>query len=485
MGLRSLSLYALYQVGLKSGHYQRMTQDKGQELALDPRSFVLHPLFDLRPREKLLAILGHDGKASLLQEAGEILNGKFRMFGGGPVELKLKGDWPLAHWTEYETGRIKLDGDLKFIWEPARFGWAFTLGRAYQTTREPKYAEAFWTYFEAFNQANPANLGPHWMNCQELAIRLLALVWAAQVFGTAPSSSPARGERLAHSIAEHAQRIPPTLVYARSQNNNHLVTEAAALFTANHSPPDHPQSPRWRTLGWTWLNRALREQIGSYGEYIQHSANYHRLMLQAVLWVDAIIRTAGRSHGYQLLWPAQTLEALTRASHWLFSMIDSASGRTPNLGANDGALILPLSATPFNDFRPTAQTAARAFLRNGLPAGAPDRKLETERGRQGPGHGSRDRRDDVTSAWNRLDQPLVLQQGEPFPNRRLAHAKSLRELFLVQHRAGLELPRQDRVAQEADSLAPERITSVALEPLDRIPHCLPSVDRSCPHGWPE
>jgi len=116
-------------------------------------------------------------------------------------------------------------------------------------------------------------------------------------------------------------------------------------------------------------------------------------MLQAVLWVDAIIRTAGRSHGYQLLWPAQTLEALTRASHWLFSMIDSASGRTPNLGANDGALILPLSATPFNDFRPTAHTAARAFLRNGLPAGAPDRKLETERGWQGPGHGSRGPRD--------------------------------------------------------------------------------------------
>jgi hypothetical protein len=133
-------------------------------------------------------------------------------------------------------------------------------------------------------------------------------------------------------------------------------------------------------------------------------------MLQAVLWVDAIIRTAGRSHGYQLLWPAQTLEALTRASHWLFSMIDSASGRTPNLGANDGALILPLSATPFNDFRPTAQTAARAFLRNGLPAGAPDRKLETERGWQRPGHGSRGRRD--SRARNRKTHPGTEQQGE-------------------------------------------------------------------------
>ena len=43
-------------------------------------------------------------------------------------------------------------------------------------------------------------------------------------------------------------------------------------------------------------------------------------------------------------------------------MIDPASGQTPNLGANDGALIFPLSSNPINDFRPTVQAAARAFL---------------------------------------------------------------------------------------------------------------------------
>jgi len=50
-------------------------------------------------------------------------------------------------------------------------------------------------------------------------------------------------------------------------------------------------------------------------------------------------------------------------------MIDPASGGVPNLGANDGALILPLSSTPYGDFRPTVQAAARAFLRTGLPIG--------------------------------------------------------------------------------------------------------------------
>ena len=89
-------------------------------------------------------------------------------------------------------------------------------------------------------------------------------------------------------------------------------------------------------------------------------------MMQTALWVDMILRERRQR------WSPLTLEALIRASHWMFSMIDPASGRTPNLGANDGALIFPLSSTPFNDFRPTVQAAARAFLRTSLPAGAWD-----------------------------------------------------------------------------------------------------------------
>ena len=65
--------------------------------------------------------------------------------------------------------------------------FAFTLGRAYHLTQDNQYAEAFWKYFESFTQNNPANLGPHWMNGQEVAIRIMALVWAAHVFEAAPA----------------------------------------------------------------------------------------------------------------------------------------------------------------------------------------------------------------------------------------------------------------------------------------------------------
>ena len=103
----------------------------------------------------------------------------------GPVPLQLTFNEPLHHWTEYETGKAPFPfslfpiPDIKFIWEPARFGWAFTLGRAYHITQDEKYAEAFWKYFETFTDGNPPYLGPHWMNGQEVAIRLMALMGRA------------------------------------------------------------------------------------------------------------------------------------------------------------------------------------------------------------------------------------------------------------------------------------------------------------------
>ena len=92
----------------------------------------------------------------------------------------------------------------------------------------------------------------------------------------------------ARAVADHAARIPPTLVYARAQNNNHLLSEAAGLYTAGLALPDHPQAAHWRELGWKWLNHAFQRQIAADGTYTQHSTNYHRLMLQAALWVHAL-----------------------------------------------------------------------------------------------------------------------------------------------------------------------------------------------------
>ncbi|MGB7876915.1 MAG: heparinase II/III family protein, partial [Anaerolineales bacterium] len=299
LGFTRVASYGIYKLGLKTGQYQLLTETYRLQTEINGVPLAIRDLFTLPDRKQLKQILGEDGQRALITQADEIVEGKFRMFGGEPDEIRLTFNQSLVHWTKYETNSQLLSNlyspvsDIKFIWEPARFGWAYTLGRAYHLTQNEIYAETFWRFFETFTDANPPNLGPHWMNGQEVAIRLMAFVWAGQVFETPPisggetaaASSVERRTRLAGSVAAHAARIPPTLLYARAQNNNHLVTEAAALYTAGLALPDYPSASRWRALGWRWLNWAFRRQISDYGEYIQHSTNYHRVMLDTALWV--------------------------------------------------------------------------------------------------------------------------------------------------------------------------------------------------------
>jgi len=323
----------------------------------------LHPILPLPNRDELLAVLGENGKAALLVEADALVAGKARLFGGVPVELQLTFNQPLLPWTAYESSPSLLTpltfsfSDIKFLWEPARFSWAFTLGRAYHLSGEEKYASTFWRYAEMFIKANPPYFGPNWMSGQEVALRLMAFVWAAQVFTASPASTQERKARLAQSVAQHALRIRLTIIYARSQNNNHLLTEAAGLLTAGLALPEHPQAVGWCKLGRKWLDYGFRHQIDGYGEYSQHSTNYHRLMLQVALWTRAI------SH------PPSTIRNLQAATHWLLALIDTQNGQTPNLGANDGANIFPFTVCPIADYRPVAHTAGRAFLHYDFPHG--------------------------------------------------------------------------------------------------------------------
>jgi hypothetical protein len=361
LGLRPVGLYAIYRLGLHTGHYRRACDARDaarQANDLDLQSIC--PLWQIPAKDNLMAVLGKAGQAQLLSAADEIVAGQVRLFGGppGPLQLALPG--PLLHWTAYELGdRPSADAtqdDIKWIWEPGRLGWAYTLGRAYLLSQDERYPAAFWPFIEAFLDANPPYQGPHWVSAQEVALRLIALTFCWQVFGSTNHADPTQPARLARAVAVHAARIPPTLIYARSQNNNHLLTEAAGLYSAGLFLPHHPAAPRWRSLGWRWFNHGILAQIAPDGTYIQHSTNYHRLMLLIALWVNFLAASQAGAL------PDETRERLQAATRWLLALLDTASGRLPNLGPNDGAYILPLSACPQDDYRPVLQAAASAFL---------------------------------------------------------------------------------------------------------------------------
>jgi hypothetical protein len=363
LGPAQPSLFGLYRLGLHSGYFRWRTSTR---LALRAGAAAGEFRLDLSlpEAENLRSVLGRQGVQRTLAEADEIVQGRVRLFGGPPVFLQLQIPGPLAHWTAYELGSASLpawgesaaDEDIKFTWEPARFGWVYTLGRAYRLSGEERYASAFWEYVERFLHANPPFLGPNWSSAQEVAIRLIALAFGLKLFAGSPHTTPLRREKLVGSIAIHAARLPVTIVYGLAQNNNHLLSEAAALYTAGVALPNHPQADQWRALGWRWFNYGLQKQIDKCGAYVQHSTNYHRMLLQLALWFRRVAALDGRSL------PMASLERLSAATRWLATLVDAESGCVPNLGPNDGAYIQPLTACSFEDYRPVVQAACLVFL---------------------------------------------------------------------------------------------------------------------------
>lgn len=349
LGLSKLGLYGLYKIGLFSGHYRRVLPSVRDYFDGVPAlsGFDQFPCVSEKQIEQAI------------NEADMVRRGIVRLFGGKESSLDLNAGASSKHWAVLETKPF--DGDIKVVWEPGRFGWALTLARAYAFTKDPVYAYDFWDKTLHFLSAHPPNLGRQWQSAQEVAIRLMVLAFSDRVFADAPSSLKENRQRLWQAIAEHAKRIYWTLAYARAQNNNHLLAESAGLFIASLYLPTHRNALNWHQTGWNWLNKGLQNQIDQCGTYMQHSVNYHRVMLQIALFADYFRREA-----HEIDWPKETITRLADAVRWLWGLTDPQTGKTPNLGANDGAYLFPLTSTPFDDFRPVVEAGARAFLGGGI-----------------------------------------------------------------------------------------------------------------------
>lgn len=386
LGLKPVLRYAGYQAGLRSGLHRLRTPvfewaEKPlarwlrPEVPFDPAGYLEFRrrqaakfFFPADETPSALADALQRAEASVRAAADEILRGEFRLFGGEPRRLGVLPDWGTGvglarsiHWSKIDVDDFE---DIRLTWEPARFAFVFPLARAYRLTGEAAYFEAFWRLLESWRQSWPVNAGPHWVSGQEVAIRLLGLGFAWYAFGRELSRSPHKAADLAATIAAHAARIPPTMSYAWAQGNNHLLSEAASLYTTGLLFPELAGARRWRRLGRRAFLRGVTEQVFPDGGYVQHSSRYHRLALDLAVWCARLAHIHGEP------FPERPLERLARLTECLAALVDPGTGQASNLGHNDGTHLLPLTDAAGGDFRPTLQAAGALFLGSNLyPAG--------------------------------------------------------------------------------------------------------------------
>ena len=296
----------------------------------------------------------------VIAAADEVLRNKFQYFFDKWYGLGDEVDWfvnPVSgqradsdvHWSDVNTADPRV-GDIKFIWEPSRFAWAYILVRAYGASGDEKYAEKFWQLLASWLWANQPNIGPNYACGQECAIRLMAMCFGLYGMWEAEASTVERKLKLVTAIGVHAERIEKNIAFAISTQTNHSLTEAAGIYTAGMLFPKFKRSGRWVKLGKNVLAKEGLKQIGADGSYIQHSMNYHRLMLQDMIWVIRL----GQLNGDTL--PAELVGRVQRAVEFLYQLQD-ASGRVPNYGPNDGAMIVPLNDCGYPDHRGVLQAA--------------------------------------------------------------------------------------------------------------------------------
>lgn len=254
-------------------------------------------------------------------------------------------------------------GDIKGVWEASRFDWVLACAQRAAAGDDAGLLRLN-TWLEDWVAHNPPYYGVNWKCGQEASIRVMHLSMAALIL----EQTDCLTSGLVELVALHLQRIAPTLQYAIAQDNNHGTSEAAALFIGGSwlRTQGDARGQRWEKQGRRWLENRVTRLIEKDGTFSQYSTNYHRVMLDtlcmAEIWRRHLALSAFSDCFYR---------KATYATSWLANLVYPYSGDAPNLGANDGARLLPLTDTDYRDYRPTVQLASvlftdsKAYVENG------------------------------------------------------------------------------------------------------------------------
>jgi asparagine synthase (glutamine-hydrolysing) len=328
-------------------------------------------------RERLRSIVNDAGA---LDQAEHVATGSHEAFGWEWRPLPTDaaswlGTTPDQHSAPATVPWWKVDtlssehGDLRTLWEPARFGWVYDLVRGHLLTGEDRFADAFMWHFRSWRESSPPFRGPHWACGQESAIRAIALLYAEANLGE--NLDPATIRDLRATLAATGERIADAIGYARSQRNNHALSEATGLIAIGA----RFGYERWQRLGRRVLEASIRDQFAEDGWYAQHSLNYARVALDQCVVAQRVLQLSGQSLS------VQAVGRLEAAFDLLCLLVSPETGSVPNYGPSDSSSVHPVASTPTSDHRPLL-TALSVTFGFSLPADlTADREAEAWLGR--------------------------------------------------------------------------------------------------------
>jgi len=356
MGLRYVFFRVLYLIKSKSGLSKR-------KFPVNPSSYEFITLKEWREDlppfffyGKNIPNLKKTPNKTLSNTYNEVKESTLTFFNKTKIELGSNYDWithPLtgykynieSHWSEIQDFS-KEAGDIKYVWEKSRFTFLYDIIR-YDFHFEEDQSKRVLNEIIDFIDKNPINKGPNYKCSQEISLRIMNWTFALYYYKDSPYLSQSIFNKVLNSIYWQIHHVYNNINFSRiTVRNNHAITETLMLYLSGKLFPFFPKVNKWSKKGKKWFEQEIEYQIAPEGTFIQHSMNYHRVVIQLLTWGIQIAKLNNDKFNDILY------ERAEKSLRFLDICSDTKSGLLPNYGSNDGALFFKLTDTDFRNYRP-------------------------------------------------------------------------------------------------------------------------------------
>lgn len=360
MGLRWTLYRTQYEIKKKFGYLEKAYNPVdlnsiqiGEDIS---KTLISNALLENLSKLAVQNTINAEDYQQLIERSAKIIDSEFKYFSDQTIPFKGWNYSPKTeklaptdkHWSKISDLNSDF-GDIKWIWELNRFTFAYDLTRAYIYTDDSMYVEKFWDLFDDFIENNPLEIGVNYKCSQEMSFRTNAWIFALFHFINHPASTENRVINMLKCISHYGEHIYKHINFSvESVKNNHSISEAATLSVIGNTFDFLPNSKKLFEKGSKILEKEINWQIKDDGTFIQHSHNYHRLVLQNLSWHFTSMSSVNKSI-------SKIIKDRANRSINYFMNVITESGEVPNYGMNDGSYIMPLTEREYKDYRPVLQ----------------------------------------------------------------------------------------------------------------------------------
>jgi hypothetical protein len=298
--------------------------------------------------------LDNQARTKINTECASVINGSFLLFSHHILHFNVidfnfdpfeKVKWKKGNHSSAYFQFDSCFGDIKRVWELNRMQFLDPLIGGYLLADSKGANEIrnyFCNLFEQWLVQNPHEQSVAWACSQEISIRCIKLIFIFRYLEIDEKSEIFL--RFNTLISLSAKHVLSKIEYAKTQRNNHAITESTFLILFGKLL----KANRYYNLGLRTLQYCINDQFYPDGTYIQNSFTYQRFALQSLVLAYGALEDGNLK--------SRIKEVMALSLAFLYNIMFGQSGDFPNYGPNDGSMLYNWGLNDYRDMRPIINT---------------------------------------------------------------------------------------------------------------------------------